>query len=87
MTGIGTIDRLKKKAENTIYMSDEEPIDLVDIFGIQGFWTWPFPIDPIFEDHDRVMGYSISSRLLREQGRDLESATGPIQTFGSKFSF
>lgn len=31
MTGIGTIDRLKKKATNTMSQSDEEPIDLVDV--------------------------------------------------------
>ena len=56
MTGIGTIDRLKKKATNTMSTSDEEPIDLIDIFGIGGIWTWWLPIDPIFEDYDRVMG-------------------------------
>ena len=31
MTGIGTIDRLKKKATNTMAQSDEEPINLVDV--------------------------------------------------------
>ena len=29
MTGVGTIDRLKKKASNTVLESDEEPIQLV----------------------------------------------------------
>ena len=50
MTGIGTIDRLKKKATNTMGQSDEEPIKLEDVFGIAGYHTWPFPIDPVFED-------------------------------------
>lgn len=31
MTGIGTIDRLKKKATNTMNQSDEEPIALIDV--------------------------------------------------------
>ena len=70
MTGIGTIDRLKKKADDTVYTSEEEPIPLEDIFGIAGYWTWPIPIDPIFPDYDRVMGYSIPQRLIREKQRD-----------------
>jgi hypothetical protein len=70
MTGVGTIDRLKKKQDNTIFESEEEPIALKDIFGIQGYWTWVLPMDPVFEDYDRVMGYSIPQRLLREKQRD-----------------
>ena len=69
MTGIGTIDRLKKKAQNTMSESMEEPIHLRDVFGIAGYHTWPFPVDPVFEDYDRVMGYSTPQRLLREQLR------------------
>lgn len=67
MTGIGTIDRLKKKATNTMNQSDEEPIPLKDVFGIQGVWTWPFPCDPIFEDYDQTMGYCLPQRLDRER--------------------
>eukprot|EP00543_Licmophora_paradoxa_P000307 CAMPEP_0202441506 /NCGR_PEP_ID=MMETSP1360-20130828/1050_1 /ASSEMBLY_ACC=CAM_ASM_000848 /TAXON_ID=515479 /ORGANISM="Licmophora paradoxa, Strain CCMP2313" /LENGTH=159 /DNA_ID=CAMNT_0049056531 /DNA_START=773 /DNA_END=1252 /DNA_ORIENTATION=- len=66
LTGIGTIDRLKKKANDTVYLSDEEPMDLKDVFGVSGYWTWCLPIDPVFEDYDRVMGYSTPQRLLRE---------------------
>lgn len=76
MTGIGTIDRLKKKAQNTMSLSDEEPIPLKDVFGIAGYHTWPFPIDPVFEDYDRVMGYSTPQRLLREQLRENPNAPG-----------
>ena len=67
MTGIGTIDRLKKKATNTMSQSDEEPISLKDVFGVAGYHTWPLPIDPVFENYDKVMGYSMPQRLAREQ--------------------
>lgn len=67
MTGIGTIDRLKKKATNTMSQSDEEPISLQDVFGVAGYHTWPFPMDPIFSDYDKIMGFSTPQRLAREQ--------------------
>lgn len=70
LTGIGTIDRLKKKATNTMHQSDEEPIPLQDVFGIAGYHTWWLPMDPVFFDYDQVMGYSTPQRLLREQMRD-----------------
>ena len=70
MTGIGTIDRLKKKANNTIAEAVEEPIPLKDVFGIGAYWTWLLPMDPLFEDYDRVMGFSTPQRLLREEMRD-----------------
>ena len=70
MTGVGTIDRLKKKASNTVSEGAEEPLKLKDIFGIQGYWTWALPIDPIFEDYDLVLGYSIPQRLMREKQRE-----------------
>ena len=76
MTGIGTIDRLKKKATNTMSQSDEEPIKLTDVFGIGGLWTWVLPMDPVFEDHDRVMGYTMPQRLDRE--RQLTEAKRPV---------
>ena len=69
VTGIGTIDRLKKKSTGTLSDSDEEPIPLKDIFGIGPYYTWPFPVDPIFEDYDKIMGFSTPQRLLREQMR------------------
>lgn len=67
MTGIGTIDRLKKKANGTLYDAMDEPVQLKNIFGVQGYWTWILPVDPVFEDYDRVMGYSIPHRLMRER--------------------
>ena len=70
LTGIGTIDRLKKKATGTMGDSEEEPIPLRNIFGVGPYYTWPLPLDPIFPDYDRVMGYSTPQRLLREQMRE-----------------
>jgi len=67
MTGIGTIDRLKKRNQRILGQADEEPIPLIDIFGIAGYHTWPFPVDPLFKDHDSIMGYTTPQRLLREQ--------------------
>mmetsp|Transcript_5594 Transcript_5594/g.13172 ORF Transcript_5594/g.13172 Transcript_5594/m.13172 type:complete len:409 (-) Transcript_5594:1454-2680(-) len=84
MTGIGTIDRLKKKATNTMSQSDEEPIPLKDVFGIQGYHTWPFPIDPIFEDYDVVMGYCTPQRLDRErQFMEYKRPVPDVQAAGS----
>lgn len=80
MTGIGTIDRLKKKATNTMGQSDEEPIPLVEVFGVAGYHTWPFPVDPVFEDYDATMGYSTPQRLAREQ--QLTERKRPVVTNG-----
>jgi hypothetical protein len=71
MTGIGTIDRLKKKANGSLYDAMDEPTPLKDVFGIQGYWAWILPIDPVFEDYDRIMGFSIPQRLIRERENDL----------------
>jgi len=73
MTGIGTIDRLQKRADGKLDTSDEEPIELIDIFGIGGYWTWLFPIDPLFEDYDRIFGYATPQRILRQQQRGSRS--------------
>jgi hypothetical protein len=84
MTGIGTIDRLKKKATNTMGQSDEEPILLKDVFGIQGWHTWLFPVDPIFEDYDVVMGYCMPQRLDRErQFMEYKRPIPEVQATGS----
>ena len=69
MTGVGTIDRLKKKAAGTMGESEEEPLQLQDIFGIGPVWQWVLPCDPKFPDYDKVMGYATPQRLLREQMR------------------
>lgn len=82
MTGIGTIDRLKKKATGTMSDSEEECIPLVHIFGIGPLCTWPFPVDPIYPDFDLVMGYSTPQRLLREQMRpDYQQRNNSKQQF------
>jgi hypothetical protein len=87
MTGIGTIDRLKKKATGTMSESDEEPIPLKDIFGIRPYVEWLVPVDPVFDDYDRVMGYSTPQRLLREQMREGSAATASSPSVVSRDSF
>jgi len=61
ISGIGTIDRMKKKANNTINSSSEAGIEFVDIFGIGPIFTWFIPSDPIFEDCERVLGWKLST--------------------------
>ena len=61
VTGLGIIDRMKGDAVQ------EAPIPWKDVFGIQHYFTWLLPIDPVFEDYDRVMKYSTVPRLLREK--------------------
>lgn len=75
MTGLGTIDRLKMESDafkkGNFSKSEEdfmgEPMSLTDIFGIGAYWTWILPMDPMFDDYDRVMRYSTTQRLLREK--------------------
>jgi len=83
MTGTGTIDRMKRTENNTVWDSDEESIPLTDVFGIGGWYTWPFPIDPLFDDYDRVMGYSSTQRLLREKTLREDSTSSVNSSMGN----
>lgn len=67
LTGATTIDRLKMKATNTWSQSTLPETPLTDIFGIGPWWTRFLPMDPIFDDYDRIMGYATRQRLLRQQ--------------------
>lgn len=69
VTGVGTIDRMKRNAGSASGGGGGEPgpVDPEAVFGMGPVWTWPFPVDPIFRDHDAVMGYSTPQRLLRER--------------------
>ena len=73
MTGVGTIDRLKQQASKHQdvhkHIPVDDPIPWRAIFGIQGYWTWCLPMDPVFEDCDQTFGYSTPQRMLREQQR------------------
>jgi hypothetical protein len=71
--GSGTIDRLKRSMVTNAAADepDDPPMEFRDIFGIGTWRTWLIPIDPIFPDHDRVLGYSMPQRLLREGGSSL----------------
>ena len=46
---------------------DAAPIPWKDVFGIDRHYTWFLPIDPVFEDYDKVMEYSTVPRLQREK--------------------
>jgi hypothetical protein len=83
-TGLGTIDRMKIKATQNIgdtpqkasplsWEAAEDPIPLNHVFGDQGYWTWWLPIDPIWDNYERVVGYATRDRLNREQLLDRES--------------
>lgn len=69
VTGVGTIDRMKRNSGMTSDGGVEEsgPIDPEEVFGIGPVWTWLFPVDPVFRDYDAVLGYSTPQRLLRER--------------------
>ncbi|GAX25659.1 hypothetical protein FisN_15Lh029 [Fistulifera solaris] len=66
VTGTSTIDRLKMKLADTWHKETAAEIPLTDIFGIGPKWTWMIPTDPLFDDYDRVVGYSTRQRLLRK---------------------
>ena len=76
MTGVGTIDRLKKKLHGTWELATEEPIPLKDIFGKQNFFCWILPIDPVFDDYEQVMGYIIEpqEKQQRQSRRTIQFA-------------
>jgi hypothetical protein len=57
MTGIGTIDRMKKKAAGTMHSAADPPLLLKRVFGVGPLWHWLLPIDPMHEDHGAVFGW------------------------------
>ena len=84
VTGASTIDRLKMKAANTWHDSTLEEMPLTNIFGIGPRWTWCLPVDPIFEDYDKLMGYATRQRLLRGDGRSQDTAEDEVQRIASR---
>uniref|UniRef100_A0A7S4N8L5 Palmitoyltransferase n=1 Tax=Odontella aurita TaxID=265563 RepID=A0A7S4N8L5_9STRA len=67
VTGTGTIDRMKRNAGINGDGAEPAPLHPEDVFGMGPVWTWPLPIDPVFRDHDAVLGFSTPQRLLRER--------------------
>lgn len=54
-TGLGTIDRMKLKADDA---EDGTPIPFSHVFGV--WWpAWFLPIDPVFDDTEVVFHYSL----------------------------
>lgn len=66
ITGSGMIDRLQRRMANAAEEADHPPLEFEDVFGIGPAYTWFLPTEPIFPDHDRVLGFSVPQRLLRE---------------------
>mmetsp|Transcript_14871 Transcript_14871/g.35773 ORF Transcript_14871/g.35773 Transcript_14871/m.35773 type:complete len:158 (-) Transcript_14871:77-550(-) len=79
MTGIGTIDRMKRRMTRPPEYDDDPPLEFEDIFGSGGtnMITWFLPTDPIFPDYDRVLGYSMPQRLLREGNENTSVCEAP----------
>lgn len=68
LTGVGTIDRLQKKAAGQWESATEEPTGLRDVFGNASVCTWWLPIDPDFgEDKERVLGYATSNHAVWQE--------------------
>jgi hypothetical protein len=61
---------LKRRVISPDDEPDDPPLEFRDVFGIGGWRTWFVPTDPIFPDHDRVLGFSMPQRLLREGGEN-----------------
>jgi DHHC palmitoyltransferase len=61
LTGVGTVDRLQKKAVGQWETATEEPMALRDIFGSAPVWTWWLPTDSIFPNAERVLGYATTT--------------------------
>lgn len=70
MTGTGTIDRLKQKADNTWHMSDQHATPLTHIWGTGSIWGWWLPIDPVWDDFGKLMGYATTQQLLQQSSAD-----------------
>ena len=65
MTGTGTIDRLKQKADATWHLSDEDPTPLTHIWGTGPILGWFLPIDPVWEDFGKLHGYGTTQHALQ----------------------
>jgi hypothetical protein len=77
MTGVGTIDRLKKKAMNEWNEATEDAIPMRTIFGIGPRWTWCLPTDPLWDSYDAVMGYATVEQMRR--ARQGAPEKGPVK--------
>ena len=63
---------MTRRISKTEHHADEPPLDFEDIFGVGSKLGWFLLVDPIFPDHDRVLGFSMPQRLLREGNENRE---------------
>ena len=61
MTGTGTIDRLKQKADATWHLSDEDPTPISHIWGTGSILGYFLPIDPVWKDFGKLHGYTTAT--------------------------
>lgn len=53
-TGIGTVDRMKRRARHT----QPVPIKWVDVFGDGSYFLWPVPTSPEFTNESKILGFA-----------------------------
>uniref|UniRef100_A0A7S2D268 Palmitoyltransferase n=1 Tax=Florenciella parvula TaxID=236787 RepID=A0A7S2D268_9STRA len=76
LTGIGTIDRMKRHTRHLHHM----PVRWLDVFGIDAAWI--APIDPKFQDRDRVLGYTTLGNSWKIPHPDDPTATDDDESLG-----
>jgi hypothetical protein len=69
VTGVGTVDRLRKRAAGRWHGAAEEPVPLRRVVGAGPVWTWWLPVDPVFDDAPDVLGYSTKKKSAKQQHR------------------
>jgi cellulose synthase/poly-beta-1,6-N-acetylglucosamine synthase-like glycosyltransferase len=65
LTGTGTIDRLKQKADSSWQTADEEAMRLEDILGTGSILSWFVPVDPLWPDFGKIHGYTTTEQLVQ----------------------
>lgn len=70
LTGIGTIDRMKRRTRHIHHM----PLELTDVFGDDPLYLWFFPINPTFHSEEAVLRYATLGNTWRLTSNDEEAA-------------
>jgi palmitoyltransferase ZDHHC3/7/25 len=65
-TGIGTIDRMKRRTMSPERSTKYKPIRWIDVFGNGSYFLWPIPVAPQFNNIDLIVSFSV-----REEGESL----------------
>ena len=78
LTGIGTIDRMKRRARHLHH----QPVPWTDVFGHGNCLLWALPVRPSFRDADQVLGYTKLGNSWQidggaDDGDDVDDGTLP----------